>query len=81
MRLLILFIAESFVTRHIKIGGTLKIITKNLDMAARGTHDSEISKKCAHLRPFSLLKSGIRAYTDWRVRILPARSRHSPTFN
>jgi hypothetical protein len=55
--------AESFVTRHIEIGGTLKIITRNLDMVARGTYDSEISKKCLYLRPFSLLKSGIRVYT------------------
>jgi hypothetical protein len=54
--------AENFVTRHIKIGGTLKIITRDLDMAARGTYDSEINKKCPHLRPFSLLKNGIRAY-------------------
>jgi hypothetical protein len=61
--------AESFVTRHIEIGGTLKIITRGLDMAARGlnmaargTHDGEISKKCPYLRPFSLLKNGIRAY-------------------
>jgi hypothetical protein len=62
MRLPILFMAESFVTRHIEIGGTLKIITRGLDMAARGTHDGEISKKCPHLRPFSLSKSGVRAY-------------------
>jgi hypothetical protein len=62
MRFLILFMAESFVTRHIEIGGTLKIITRDLDMAARDIHDSEINKKCPYLRPFLLLKSGIRVY-------------------
>ena len=31
-------------------------------MAARGTHDGKISGKCIHSRPFSLLKSGVRAY-------------------
>ena len=61
--------AENFVTRYIKIGNTLKIITRdlniitrNLNIAARDTHDNEISKKCLYVRPFSLLKSGIRAY-------------------
>jgi hypothetical protein len=40
----------------------LDMTARGLDMVARGTHDSEISKKCLYLRPFSLLKSGIRAY-------------------
>jgi hypothetical protein len=31
-------------------------------MAARGTYNGEISGKCAYLGPFSLLKSGVRAY-------------------
>jgi hypothetical protein len=50
-------------------------------MAARDIHDGEISGKCAHLKPFSLLKSGIRAYAGKRVHLLSARSRQSPTFN
>jgi hypothetical protein len=31
-------------------------------MAARGTHDGKISGKYIPLRPFSLLKNGVRAY-------------------
>jgi hypothetical protein len=49
-------------------------------MAARGTHEGEISGKCAYLGPFSLLKSGVRAYVGKRVHLLSARSRQSPTF-
>jgi hypothetical protein len=58
--------AEGFIARHIEIGGRKhtenRIIMKDLDMAARGTHDGKISRKCIYLRPFSLLKSGMRAY-------------------
>jgi hypothetical protein len=50
-------------------------------MTARGTYDGEISGKCAHLGPFSLLKSGVRAYAGRRVHLLSARSRQSPIFN
>jgi hypothetical protein len=66
MRLLIFPIAEGFIARHIKIGDRKhienRIIMRGLDMTARGTHDGKINEKCIHLRPFSLLKSGMRAY-------------------
>jgi hypothetical protein len=66
MRLLIFLIAEGFIARHIEIGGRRHIenrmIMRGLDMAARGTYDGKISGKCIRLRPFSLSKSGVRAY-------------------
>jgi hypothetical protein len=46
-------------------------------VAAKDTRDVEISEKCAHLRPFSLSKSGIRAYAGYAN----APARHSPALN
>jgi hypothetical protein len=38
------------------------MIMRGLDMAARGAHDGKIGGKCIPSRPFSLSKSGVRAY-------------------
>jgi hypothetical protein len=60
--------AEGFIARHIEIGNRRytknRIIMRSLDITAKGIHDGKISGKCIHSRPFSLLKSGMRAYTS-----------------
>jgi hypothetical protein len=70
IRFLIFPMAEGFIARHIEIGGRKhtenRMIIRGLDMTARGTHDGKISGKCIHSRPFSLSKSGVRAYSAYR---------------